>query len=568
MGKKYLSNVIDFDRDIAPYRIIRIYSGVGSGKNTWANELAQKYSVLLITSRKNTADSQSEKSGALRCTGSIDLEYLEKKTQASKRRYIICTNSTIEHFAKNQYNAENEYTHIWKYFDFIILDEAHSLIADTSYSNAPFHVKRFLRCVQDQDKHCKLIFMTGTPEPIDYLFSEETRNSTIYKSLDFFNTCRSVQPETVTLYPRSYIVDSLVDYLQDGGKIIYFASRIRNIKKLVDELEGKGISEDQIGISYSKKDRDNLFSKSLVSKKERIDDSLTNDEKLPDDIKIFLTTAKNKEGISIKNEDINAVVVESTQLDELIQMAGRVRNGLDELVIIYDVDQPESWENEFDYQIDRECRVNVGNISDAYLSDCESTKERLSIISRIEDRFPYLRYDYFSSQFYLYSEKMHQHRNAAKGRKFILSVIKDWNKTYYCETSGETLCGGLEFERWFPYSNICVRIAKEIDCRPETVKERLRCYIEGSPYWGRIISLEERDQLIAELKEQIAKFPKKACWELKISQNFSSINPLLKKLGLELSDEGGKNNRALKQLKIIPLVEKNIVTKHRPYKKK
>ena len=33
MADKFLSEVIDFNRDIAPYRIIQIYSGVGSGKN-------------------------------------------------------------------------------------------------------------------------------------------------------------------------------------------------------------------------------------------------------------------------------------------------------------------------------------------------------------------------------------------------------------------------------------------------------------------------------------------------------------------------------------------------------
>ena len=30
MADKFLSEVIDFNRDIAPYRIIQIYSGVGA----------------------------------------------------------------------------------------------------------------------------------------------------------------------------------------------------------------------------------------------------------------------------------------------------------------------------------------------------------------------------------------------------------------------------------------------------------------------------------------------------------------------------------------------------------
>ena len=35
--KPYLSDTIDYDTDIAPHQFIRIYSGVGSGKNTFVN---------------------------------------------------------------------------------------------------------------------------------------------------------------------------------------------------------------------------------------------------------------------------------------------------------------------------------------------------------------------------------------------------------------------------------------------------------------------------------------------------------------------------------------------------
>lgn len=271
-----------------------------------------------------------------------------------------------------------------------------------------------------------------------------------------------------------------------------------------------------------------------------IDDNLVLNEKLPDDIKIFLTTARNKEGISIKNEDIKGLIAESTQLDELIQMAGRVRNGLDELVIIYDFEQPEPWVNEFDYQTDRKCKANVEKVLESYLSDSESAEERSRSISRIEERFPYLRYDYFSSRLLIYSEKIHQHRRAAEGRNFIHYVIRNWNETYYREDFSQQLYGALEFQRWFPYSNIDVRMVREIDCAPEIIRDRLKRYVENSKYWGRAISLEERDCLKAELKEQIVKSPRKACMKLNIDENFVNIKPLLKKIELDIIDLGGK----------------------------
>ena len=39
--KLYLSDTIDYDTDIAPHQFIRIYSGVGSGKNTFVNHLVK-----------------------------------------------------------------------------------------------------------------------------------------------------------------------------------------------------------------------------------------------------------------------------------------------------------------------------------------------------------------------------------------------------------------------------------------------------------------------------------------------------------------------------------------------
>ena len=43
MEKKYLSDCIRYTTDIAPYPFIQIYSGVGSGKNTFVDALAKGY---------------------------------------------------------------------------------------------------------------------------------------------------------------------------------------------------------------------------------------------------------------------------------------------------------------------------------------------------------------------------------------------------------------------------------------------------------------------------------------------------------------------------------------------
>lgn len=70
-GRPYLSEVIDYDTDIAPYQFIKIYAGVGSGKNYFVDNLVkgnvfkhsdgsfvEKKYVLLFTSRRAKANEQ------------------------------------------------------------------------------------------------------------------------------------------------------------------------------------------------------------------------------------------------------------------------------------------------------------------------------------------------------------------------------------------------------------------------------------------------------------------------------------------------------------------------------
>lgn len=188
MGDKYLSDVIDLKRDILPYQIVQIFSGVGSGKNYWVETLSRMkgengrpYNILLITSRKTTANAQAQKMKAERW---IDLDEFVGDGIGRKRQIkCVCTNSGIEQFTKKKYQKTNKKTHIWNEFDFIILDEAHSLATDATFSDAPFYVEQFIKWSVRENKKCHVILMSGTPEPIEWLFSKERKED------NRFNTC-------------------------------------------------------------------------------------------------------------------------------------------------------------------------------------------------------------------------------------------------------------------------------------------------------------------------------------------------------------------------------------------
>lgn len=73
ISQKRVSDVVDLERDVLPYRLIQLVAGVGAGKNYWVDQISRKqkengksYNTLLITSRAMTANAQANKMWANR----------------------------------------------------------------------------------------------------------------------------------------------------------------------------------------------------------------------------------------------------------------------------------------------------------------------------------------------------------------------------------------------------------------------------------------------------------------------------------------------------------------------
>ena len=93
-------------------------------------------------------------------------------------------------------------------------------------------------------------------------------------------------------------------------------------------------------------------------------------ERIPDDIRLFITTSKNKEGINILNTDIGYVVSEAIDKSSLVQMAGRIRHGLFRLIVLYDVEQ-NATEDLLGYEVElhNSCLDVVNNVACKYISN-------------------------------------------------------------------------------------------------------------------------------------------------------------------------------------------------------
>ncbi len=151
--EKHLSEYIEENINIKSLgNKICIVSGVGSGKNYWVeNELTKLGNVLEITSRKAKKDETI-----------LNSIFEGKFKSRENEHYLCCTNAYIEKLIKNSIISGSSES-IREQFDYIVLDEAHSLITDSTFTDAPFHIYNF---INEMSKYMPVILLTGTIEPI------------------------------------------------------------------------------------------------------------------------------------------------------------------------------------------------------------------------------------------------------------------------------------------------------------------------------------------------------------------------------------------------------------------
>lgn len=423
MGEKRLSEVINFEIHIEPYQIIEIVSGVGSGKNYWVeNVLMEKYRVLLITSRKAKVEETQARANISKC---LRLSHFEENelnySWFAEKNYgsCVCNNWQIEHYMKNIYNRDDSKTYLSNYFDIIVIDEAHSLVTDATFCDAPFYVYDFIRSTYNTSK-VKIILMTATYNPIKKLIP--LKKSQNYTCWDFTEECINIKPTNIILDSKEETLNTIVDdynnHMDNKWHLVYFVARTRSIyQDIIPFLVERGIPEEVIAVSFSDDEAKCNFSETILSNKERSEAYMANHEDLPEDIKIFISTTRNKEGINLNNNDfLWDIVIESHWKDEVMQMWGRIRSGLNKTTLVYDaVQHPQkdvmfSFDYGFDFKHIKEINLTfdkwcvIHDIYDKNRYHNEMAKKQIDYIA--STKFPYLRYSTYNNKFVLYKGRI------------------------------------------------------------------------------------------------------------------------------------------------------------------
>lgn len=177
-----LCDVIDYEKNISPFPLVKLYSGVGSGKSYFASKMIlgsteykiPEQNVLLITSRRSKVEETLKEMGEsvkekITKNGNLSIDifdtgeerpeqykkYLKEikitddfgveHTVLTYNKSVICTNSYIAAYLHYVHDPQDPTTHIWNKFDAIIIDEVHSLVTDATYQSASFSVLSLIK---------------------------------------------------------------------------------------------------------------------------------------------------------------------------------------------------------------------------------------------------------------------------------------------------------------------------------------------------------------------------------------------------------------------------------------
>lgn len=224
--KRRLTDYISVEELIeSPHSIIAIWAGTGSGKTTLiegAEGLLTKAKVDICTSRRAKVKESTVNNNQL-------LNHMDKLgatiTWKGNSYSVIHTNAHIHEYIKNHYIRTNEETYFWRCFDFIVIDEAHSICGDATFADCTFTVKSLIEAIiADQEAgktSTKIILMTATPEPIEWLVKKWGA-----KVYDFRKQTSYIKPKSIDIGTRLLAEHEAIKRTKDGQTVVYYFAHL------------------------------------------------------------------------------------------------------------------------------------------------------------------------------------------------------------------------------------------------------------------------------------------------------------------------------------------------------
>lgn len=532
----HLSKTIDYETDIAPYPFIGIYAGVGSGKNFLIDSLAlghtdpdengevqyfPEQTILLITSRRakvnemyndktvkkdrwigqwdsgiiGAYDDLEDFEDALNHMRTVDCscDPLNTGITTIYQRYLPCTSAAIEAYLRKHYTKNDSTTHLWNRFDMIVFDEAHTIRSDANYQTAPYFTMRLLQETYRAQKkgltNCKIVIMTGTPSVLADFHTPKK-----YHLIDRMTSCCNVVPKSIVFIDRQQSRSLAKEMLLEGKRCVFFFNHTRELLSFLKKVKKDHPSfASGIAVSFSDEDRRKALKKSSKDDYDRMvatEKYVAQNQMLPDDILLFLTTERNKEGINIKNTDVRAMFVESHVECSVVQMTGRLREGVDTLYIVTDSKEHDDHESKYEWYSTKDRKIitryneqlealfkHLQYDPDEAFACAPQRNDRIdAFVSFVENKHPYIIFDPFFLRFRLYRDR-HKSKMYYERQNTLFNEAK---------SDPEKLCALVR--NWYPNAEISVEYSTKL---------QITQYIEQHDLIGKEITYSQQEELLA-----------------------------------------------------------------------
>ena len=286
--------------------------------------------------------------------------------------------------------------------------------------------------------------------------------------LDRMATCRNVVPQKVVFIDRKQSRSLAGKMLADGKRSIFFFNRTRELLAFLKQVKKKAPAlASAIAVSLSNEAQRTALKGSHKEDFDRMEETeryIALNQKLPDDIQMLLTTERNKEGINIKNADVRTMFVESHVECSIVQMAGRLREGVDTLRIVTDSIPHEDKESVYEWHTTKDgtlikyyntelqsiFRKREFDPNGLFATAPQQDEQISSYITFVENKHPYIIFDPLDLRFKLYVDRRRSKLYYAQQNQIFIEAMSDPQK----------LCALAQ--SWYPNADVSVECSDEI----------------------------------------------------------------------------------------------------------
>lgn len=397
----YFSDIVDLKENLEKNGNILCYiAPCGTGKTHFImdkNEgLASKGKVLCMTSRKAKVDEDeaSEKND-------FENNFKSDNCEVTNLKLLYKIKSLMEY----GHNTDKIDEFIEK-FDYIVVDEVHALACDSLFQNNLVTIISFLKYAALV--HSKpIIVLSATVKPAQrFLLNELSDGDRKIKPIDSSDVCPGKIPNIIASYTKEKALNSISSIIARGEKFIYFANTYDELQELFNNIVKLGVDQKQIVVAMSSKNQNKFYKNNPIYSTLKTDvlkarEYLAKKSELPSNVRVLLATSTYKEGIGIKNQDIDYVFCESHYVPDIIQFMGRVRKPAKGFFVISDSVPIFSNIDDMDYNFcnsddfRKACKKHLSTLK--YERGVIDEKEKF--IEFLNSKFRYIAYDFFNNNF-------------------------------------------------------------------------------------------------------------------------------------------------------------------------